>query len=110
MRQLQVRAIWTPVFAKHVCPELYQSDACVLYGGEGATMQHMLWGCGQQPRQETTNTDEVTVLPPRIECAIMSADCGLQKMAVQLALAAIESQRPKPTPPSPARGVRGNRQ
>ncbi|KAL1467134.1 hypothetical protein MTO96_042363 [Rhipicephalus appendiculatus] len=27
-RQLQARAIWTPVWARHVCPEIYHTDTC----------------------------------------------------------------------------------
>ncbi|KAH7968449.1 hypothetical protein HPB52_008428 [Rhipicephalus sanguineus] len=28
LRQLQARAIWTPVLAKHICPEIYHTDTC----------------------------------------------------------------------------------
>ncbi|KAH9367478.1 hypothetical protein HPB48_010901 [Haemaphysalis longicornis] len=28
LRQLQTEAIWTPVFAKHVCPTVYPTDHC----------------------------------------------------------------------------------
>lgn len=93
VRQLQVRAIWTPVFAKHVCPELFQTDKCVVCGDGRATMQHMLWDCQQ------TDSTTADPLPPRLESAVTSADYELQKMAAQLALAAIDRQRPNLSPP-----------
>lgn len=94
LRQLQARAIWTPVLAKHVCPEVYQSDVCAVCGRDRATMVHVLWEC-----QETDPL--MDTLPPRLASAVASTDCNLQREAVQLALAALERQRPNTLPPPP---------
>lgn len=89
LRQLQARAIWTPVLAKHVCPEVYQSDVCAVCGRDRATMVHMLWEC-----QETCTHGH-----SRLASAVASTDYNLQREAVQLALAALERQRPNTLPP-----------
>ncbi|KAL1455840.1 hypothetical protein MTO96_027735 [Rhipicephalus appendiculatus] len=44
-RQLQARAIWTPVWAKHVCPEIDHTDTCQRCKKAWATQSHILWEC-----------------------------------------------------------------
>lgn len=86
LRQLQTRAVWTPVVAKHVCPEVYASDVCAVCGEDRATMVHMLWKC----KVEDGVTD---ALPPRLASAVASVDYDAQREAVQQALEALERQR-----------------
>ncbi|KAH7987041.1 hypothetical protein HPB52_024559 [Rhipicephalus sanguineus] len=45
LRQLQVQAIWTPVWAKRVCPEVYTTDICQHCKKARATQRHLLWNC-----------------------------------------------------------------
>ncbi|KAH9381103.1 hypothetical protein HPB48_010775 [Haemaphysalis longicornis] len=98
VRQLQTRAIWTPVFAKHVVPR-------TISNGHVCAVLHMPWGCHQSPL-----ADEADPLPPRVKRAATSGTYEHQKMAAELALAAIERQRPEnrllPTPPQGAGGRR----
>ncbi|KAH9368510.1 hypothetical protein HPB48_007251 [Haemaphysalis longicornis] len=75
-------------------PELYPTDECALCGSARATMQHMLWGCLNQPPTTTTEEDD-DPLSPSVRDAVTSVNYELQKMAAELALAAIERQRPK---------------
>ncbi|KAH7965439.1 hypothetical protein HPB49_007680 [Dermacentor silvarum] len=49
LRQLQVQAIWTPVWAKHVCPEVYTTDICQHCKKAHATQRHLLWDCAPAP-------------------------------------------------------------
>ncbi|KAH9368888.1 hypothetical protein HPB48_004387 [Haemaphysalis longicornis] len=76
-----------------MCPELFPTDTCALCGSARATMQHMLWGCHQSPL-----ADEDDPLPPRVKRVATSRAYEHQKMAAELALAAIERH---------ARGQRG---
>lgn len=85
-RQLQVRATWTPVWAKHVHPELQPSDVCVLCSASRATMAHMLWTCAVTP-------DPTDVLPPHLARAVGKEDLDSQRGAVQFALEALQSQQ-----------------
>ncbi|KAL1479164.1 hypothetical protein MTO96_052080 [Rhipicephalus appendiculatus] len=43
LRPLQVQAIWTPVWAKHVCLEVYTTDICQHFKKARATQRHLLW-------------------------------------------------------------------
>lgn len=98
LRQLQTRAMWTPVVAKHVCPDLYTSDVCAVCGADRATMAHMLWNCAV----EDSATD---MLPPRLASAVTHTDLNAQREAVQLALVALKRQQPTALPPHRGSGA-----
>lgn len=89
-RQLQTGSLLTPVIAKYVCPQVYESDVCRLCKEERATMAHILWNCQENPREATENT----TLPPQLEAAVNTYDHGLQLQAVQQVTAALERQKP----------------
>lgn len=90
-RQLQTDSILTPVLARHVCPEVYESDICRLCERERATTAHLLWNCQLRPREAS----ETTTLPPQYNAAKKSKDYNTQLQAVQQVAAALERQRPE---------------
>lgn len=91
LRQRQARAVWIPVVAKHVCPEVYASDVCAVRGKGQATMAHILWNC--KVSEGTTDA-----LPPSLEKAVSKVDYDGQRQAVQQTLVALERQRLKAQP------------
>lgn len=88
LRQLQTNSLMTPVVMKHIQPELYTDDTCVLCGIARATTTHLLWDCEVRPNEAVTRTD----LPPWIQEAMRSNDKDIQLSAVQQVLAALEKQ------------------
>lgn len=90
-RQLQTNSLLTPVLAKHMCPEVYVSDNCVLCKKERATAAHILWNCEVNP----SKANAATVIPPQFMDAARSKDYNIQFLAVQQVLAALERQRPE---------------
>lgn len=93
LRQLQVQAIWTPVWAKHVCPEVYTTDICQHCKKARATQRHLLWDCAPPPG----NQEEA--MPTAISSKIISREPGKQRDVVQHVLSILERQRPKAAPP-----------
>ncbi|KAG0444608.1 hypothetical protein HPB47_013599 [Ixodes persulcatus] len=93
LRQLQVQAIWTPVWAKHVCPEVYTTDICQHCKKARATQRHLLWDCAPPPpgNQEA--------MPTALSSKIISQELGDQRDVVQHVLSILERQRPKAAPP-----------
>ncbi|KAH9377061.1 hypothetical protein HPB48_011034 [Haemaphysalis longicornis] len=53
LRQLQTEAIWTPVFAKHICPTVYPTDHWQHCNAARATTPHLLWTAGPQKTPKT---------------------------------------------------------
>lgn len=92
LRQLQTCAMWTPVIAKHVCPDVYPSDVCAVCRKDRATMAHILWNC-------KANDGATETLPPHLADAVASKDYDVQYRAVQQVLEALERQRPKALSP-----------
>lgn len=92
LRQLQVQAIWTPVWAKHVCPEAYPTDVCQHCKKARATQRHLLWDCAPPPGNQGEE------MPPAISSKIISRESGNQRDAVQRVLGILERQRPKAAP------------
>ncbi|KAH7979177.1 hypothetical protein HPB49_008579 [Dermacentor silvarum] len=92
LRQLQVQAIWTPVWAKHVCPEVYTTDICQHCKKARATQRHLLWDCAPPP-------DNQEAMPTVISSKIISREPGNQRDVVQHVLSILERQRPKAAPP-----------
>ncbi|KAH6934254.1 hypothetical protein HPB50_022626 [Hyalomma asiaticum] len=92
LRQLQVRAIWTPVWAKHVCPEVYTTHICQHCKKARATQRHLLWDCAPPPG----NQEEA--LPTAISSKIISREPGNQRDVVQHVLSILARQRPKAAP------------
>ncbi|KAH7973203.1 hypothetical protein HPB52_022919 [Rhipicephalus sanguineus] len=90
--QLQVQAIWTPVWAKHVCPEVYTTDICQHCKKARATQRH-LWDCAQPPGNQQE------AMPTAISSKIISREPGNQRDVVQRVLSILERQRPKAAPP-----------
>lgn len=93
LRQLQVGATWTPVWAVHVTPEQFITDQCAVCGAARATMTHMMWECKDADA-------ETNILPPHLARAVRETDKDAQKAAAQFALAAITRQQSRPAPPS----------
>ncbi|KAH7976762.1 hypothetical protein HPB52_019106 [Rhipicephalus sanguineus] len=93
LRQLQVQAIWTPVWAKHVCPEVYTTDICQHCKKAQATQRHLLWDCAPPPG----NQEEA--MPTAISSKIISREPGNQRDVVQHVLSNLERQRLKAAPP-----------
>lgn len=87
-RQLQTNSVMTPVVMKHIQPELYTDDTCVLCNNARASTAHLLWDCEVRPNEAATRTD----LPPWIQEAVRSCDKDTQLSAVQQVLAALEKQ------------------
>ncbi|KAH7986526.1 hypothetical protein HPB52_024893 [Rhipicephalus sanguineus] len=92
LRQLQVQAIWTPVWAKHVCPEVYTTDICQHCKKARATQRHLLWDCEPPPGNQEA-------MPTAISSKIISREPGNQRDVVQHVLSILERQRPKAAPP-----------
>lgn len=88
LRQLQAGAIWTPVVAKHICPEVYPTDTCAECKTARATMTHLLWAC-QAPEDTTAK------MPPHLVAAATSNDLYDQRGAVQHVLGILARQQPK---------------
>ncbi|EEC09609.1 hypothetical protein IscW_ISCW008420 [Ixodes scapularis] len=82
--------MFTPVFGKHLLPELHQDDQCVLCKSARATLSHIMWDCTKRP--EEANREER--LPPELQEAIRSENYDTQVQAVQQAAALLERQRP----------------
>ncbi|KAH7966099.1 hypothetical protein HPB49_013822 [Dermacentor silvarum] len=76
LRQLQVQAIWTPVWAKHVCPEVYTTDICQHCKKARATQRHLLWDCAPPP-------DNQEAMPTVISSKIISREPGNQRDVVR---------------------------
>ncbi|KAH7977640.1 hypothetical protein HPB49_003113 [Dermacentor silvarum] len=93
VRQLQVKAIWTPVWAKHVCPEVDTTDICQHCKKARATQRYLLWDCAPPPG----NQEEP--MPTAISSKIISREPGNQRDVVQHVLSILERQRPKAAPP-----------
>lgn len=93
LRQLQVQAIWTPVWAKHVCPEVYTTDICQHCKKARATQRHLLWDCAPPPGKQEE------AMPTAISSKIISREPGNQRDVVQHVLSILERQRPKAAPP-----------
>ncbi|KAH7942197.1 hypothetical protein HPB49_021795 [Dermacentor silvarum] len=92
LRQLQVQAIWTPVWAKHVCPEVHTTDICQHCKKARATQRHLLWDCAPPPGNREA-------MPTAISSKIISREPGNQRDVVQHVLSILERQRPKAAPP-----------
>ncbi|KAH7967842.1 hypothetical protein HPB52_002913 [Rhipicephalus sanguineus] len=93
LRQLQVQAIWTPVWAKHVCPEVYTTDICQHCKKARATQRHLLWDCASPPGNQEGS------MPNAISSKIVSREPGKPRDVVQHVLSILERQRPKAAPP-----------
>lgn len=90
LRQLQASAIWTPVLAKHICPEVYVTDTCQVCQAARASQRHILWGC------EVSKQDGD--MPDTLRHKIASQEMVHQRDAVQQVLGALARQRPKTLP------------
>lgn len=93
LRQLQVRATWTPVWAVHASPELYETDVCAVCGAARATLAHMMWNCDVNP-------DSSEALPPHLARAVGERDLDSQRAAAQFALRAVQRQQARVVAPS----------
>ncbi|KAH7944346.1 hypothetical protein HPB52_018576 [Rhipicephalus sanguineus] len=89
-RQLQARAIWTPVWAKHVCPEIYHTDTCQRCKKARATQSHILWECSPP----APNTQDIE-MPDKIGNKITSTDLETQRAVVQHFLELLDRQKPE---------------
>ncbi|KAH7974576.1 hypothetical protein HPB49_017062 [Dermacentor silvarum] len=89
-RLLQARAIWTPVWAKHVCPEIYHTDTCQRCKKARATQSHILWECSPP----APNTQDIE-MPDKIGNKITSTDLGTQRAVVQHVLELLDRQKPE---------------
>lgn len=89
-RQLQTGSLLTPVLAKHICPEVYESDVCRLCAKERATAAHILWNCELYPYEASA----MKTIPLQFEAAARSGDYDTQLQAVQQVAAALDRQRP----------------
>lgn len=47
LRQLQTGTALTPALARHICPDLYQSDVCCVCSVVRADLPHIMWGCDE---------------------------------------------------------------
>ncbi|KAH6946298.1 hypothetical protein HPB50_012741 [Hyalomma asiaticum] len=89
-RQLQARAIWTSVWAKHVCPEIYHTDTCQRCKKARATQSHILWECSPP----APNTQDIE-MPDKIGNKITSTDLETQRAVVQHVLELLDRQKPE---------------
>lgn len=87
-RQLQTNSLLTPVIMRHISPELYPDDTCVLCNNARATAAHLLWDCEVRPVEASTRTD----LPPWYQDVTRSYSKEDQLSAVQQILSALERQ------------------
>lgn len=104
-RQLQTNSLLTPVLARHICPQVYETDMCRLCSSARATTAHLLWDCQSHPIEALQEE-----LPPNITIAMNSYDHTTQLQAVQQVAAALARQRPaSATSPGEARVGHGTR-
>lgn len=89
LRQLQTETVLTPALARHVCPELFESEVCSMCARATATLAHIMWGC---------DSVEDGAYPPRVRQCVGSAEPKDQRWAVQQLEAALALQRRKGTP------------
>ncbi|KAH6927624.1 hypothetical protein HPB50_006274 [Hyalomma asiaticum] len=89
-RQLQARAIWTPVWAKHVCPGIYHTDTCQRCKKARATQSHILWECSPP----APNTQDIE-MPDKIGNKNTSTDLETQRAVVQHVLELLDRQKPE---------------
>ncbi|KAH9365024.1 hypothetical protein HPB48_006773 [Haemaphysalis longicornis] len=87
LHQLQTEAIWTPVFAKHICPMVYPTDHCQHCNEARATTPHLLWDC--RPPEDTQDP-----MPPSMALAIRSDDIGHQRGTVRQVMDILARLRP----------------
>ncbi|KAH7939659.1 hypothetical protein HPB52_015564 [Rhipicephalus sanguineus] len=92
LRQLQARAIWTPVLAKHICPEIYHTDTCQRCERARATQNHVLWEC-LPPPPNTQNGQ----IPEEIDKKITSEEYETQRDTVRHVLELLDLQKPGTT-------------
>ncbi|KAH9378971.1 hypothetical protein HPB48_019448 [Haemaphysalis longicornis] len=93
LRQLQTEAIWTPVFAKDICPTVCPTDLCQHCNAARATTPHLLWDC--RPPEDTQDA-----MPPSMALALKSDDIGHQRGTVRQVMDMLARQRLKmPSPP-----------
>lgn len=88
-RQLQTNSVITPVLARHVCPEVYESVVCSECAQTNATLAHLLWGCDRH----VPEPDGVTRLPEDITHAMNSNVYEVQLQTVQRLEAALAKQK-----------------
>ncbi|KAH9367880.1 hypothetical protein HPB48_017307 [Haemaphysalis longicornis] len=93
LRQLQVGARWTPVWAVLVTPEQFITDQCAVCRAARATMTHIMWECNDA-------IAETNILTPHLARAVRKTDKDAQKAAAQFALQEITRQQSRPAPPS----------
>ncbi|KAH7932489.1 hypothetical protein HPB52_024498 [Rhipicephalus sanguineus] len=86
------RAIWTPVLAKHICPEIYHTDTCQRCGRARATQNHILWEC-LPPTPNTQNGQ----IPEEIDKKITSEEYETQRDTVRHVLELLYLQKPGTT-------------
>ncbi|KAH6920670.1 hypothetical protein HPB50_028342 [Hyalomma asiaticum] len=89
-RQLQARAIWTPVWAKHVCQEIYHTDTCQRCKKARATQSHILW----ERSPPAPNTQDIEMLD-KIGNKITSTDLETQRAVFQHVLELLDRQKPE---------------
>lgn len=92
LRQLQARAIWTPVLAKHISPEIHHTDTCQRCGRARATQNHILWEC-LPPPPNTQNGQ----IPEEIDKKITSEEYETQRDTVRHVLELLDLQKPGTT-------------
>lgn len=88
-RQLQTHSVITPVLARHVCPEVYESVLCSVCARTNATLAHLLWGC----ERHSLEADGATRLPEDITYAMNSNEHEVQLRTIQRLEAALAGQK-----------------
>lgn len=100
-RQLQTRSVITPALARHVCPDIYESDVCSVCASARATLTHILWDCSRYPTEAAAPQGR---LPDSIARAVASSDLTEQLQAVQQLEAALARRKPGVAPTEASRG------
>ncbi|XP_077553170.1 uncharacterized protein LOC144167913 [Haemaphysalis longicornis] len=75
LRQLQTCAMWDPVIAKHVFPDVYPSDMCAVCRKDRATMAHTLWNC------KVNHGATETLLPHLSDAVAMDTHVGVAALS-----------------------------
>lgn len=93
-RQLQTNSVLTPMLARHVCPEVYESVLCSVCNVSCATLAHLLWDCELNPVEASASKD----LPARTTSAMNTYDPDVQAQEIQRLKAALARQRRREVP------------
>ncbi|KAH7960235.1 hypothetical protein HPB49_018074 [Dermacentor silvarum] len=94
-RQLQTNSVLTPVLARFICPDVYESAKCSVCNSATATLTHVLWDCKLNPEEAAAYPGR---LPTDIASAVTAQDSEQQLQAVQRIETALARQTRRDAP------------